>query len=266
MHPFLSITENYHIGSGYIILPLAGLVGIILTLIEMRRVGEKAKDIYPLLLLLLVFTIYGGRILYCLDFHDEISIRQVLMFWKGGMALYGGAILGFIVFIAYTTCRGLDFWKVGDILAPSVAIFIFIARIGCYLAGCCYGKPCDPNLLLAVTFENSSTVAPIDSPLYPTQLLFAASALMTLIILMARKNNKLFEGELALLCVMLISLTSYIIEFFRGDIKIFYNIVGIELSQNQIISGVFLLVSIALFDYKNRQRKIYIENYEKMIP
>ena len=231
---------------------LGGLLGILFTHMEMKRIGQRPEKIYPLLLLIFVSAICGARALYCISsWHTHhYSLLSFLTFWQGGMSLYGGAILAFIVYLIYVIWQRLDFWRTADMLAPSVAIFIFSARVGCLLAGCCYGRQCEPGFPLAVTFRDPAALAPKDGPLYPSQLFFAASALLIFLILWTQRRHKAFEGEISLIGVSIFSVTSFVIEYFRGDARVLYEMFGATISQNQIISAVLFVLSLMLYAYR----------------
>jgi len=253
MMPILfHIAPGASIHSGHFMIFLGGLVAILLTVIEMKRVEERPGKIYPLLLILFFSAISGARILFWISSYDtdHFNFIGLLKFWHGGMSLYGGAILGCIIYVIYASWQRLDVWKVADMLAPSVAIFIFFARIGCLLAGCCYGRQCGPDFFLAVTFRDPAAVAPKDTPLYPTQILFAASALMLFNILWLRRRKKTFEGEISLIGALILSVTSFFVEFFRGDARVLYEMFGATISQNQVVSAVLFVLSLMLYAYR----------------
>ncbi len=146
----------------------------------------------------------------------------------------------------------MDFWKIADLSAPPGVLFIFLARIGCFLTGCCYGKQCGPGFPLGVTFRDFFAVAPKNVPLYPTQPLFAVSSLLVFFFLWGRRKRKRFEGELTLLGIGLLSLVWFFIEFLRGDLRVLYELYGIPLTQNQIINAGLLAVSIGLYLHRRR--------------
>ena len=253
MRPILFwITQDAYVRSGDFMLFLGGLLGILFTHMEMKRIGQRPEKIYPLLLLIFVSAICGARALYCISsWHTHhYSLLSFLTFWQGGMSLYGGAILAFIVYLIYVIWQRLDFWRTADMLAPSVAIFIFSARVGCLLAGCCYGRQCEPGFPLAVTFRDPAALAPKDGPLYPSQLFFAASALLIFLILWTQRRHKAFEGEISLIGVSIFSVTSFVIEYFRGDARVLYEMFGATISQNQIISAVLFVLSLMLYAYR----------------
>jgi len=256
MKPILfRLADGSYIHSGHFMLFVGGLAAIVLIALEMRRTGERPEEVYPLLLLLMVSTLFGARILYCLDFHDQhgYDLLDVLQFWKGGLALHGGAILALVTYTLYTGWRRLDFWGTADLLTPPAALFVFFARIGCLLTGCCYGKQCDPDFPLALTFTNHSAIAPKNEALYPTQLAFAAAALLVFVVVWVRRRHERFGGEITLVGVSLFCLLAFVIEFFRADLRVLYEVGGITLSQNQVMNALVFLASIYLYIYRRRE-------------
>lgn len=258
MKPILfTFGTGYYLHSGHVTLFLGGLAALVVLALELRRTGERPEEIYGLLLLLYISALFGARLLYCIDFKDKYhyTLLDVLRFWKGGLALHGGGILAFVTFVLYVSWRRLDFWKVADLFAPPGAIFVFCARIGCILTGCCYGKPCDPNFPLAITFMNYSSNAPKEVPLYPTQPLFAATALLVFVILWMKRKRKRFDGEIALLGTSLFSLFAFLIEFLRGDLRVLYEIGGLTLSQNQIIGAAVFAGVTGVYVFKRKEAR-----------
>lgn len=258
MKPILfTFGAGYYIHAGHFTLFLGGLAALVVLALELRRTGERPEEIYGLLLLLYISAILGARLLYCLDFKDKYhySLLDVLRFWKGGLALHGGGLLAFVTFVLYISWRQLDFWRVADLFAPPGAVFVFCARIGCILTGCCYGKQCDPGFPLAMTFTEYSANAPKEVPLYPTQPLFAAAALVVFVTLWMKRKKKRFDGEIALLGTSLFSLLAFLIEFLRGDLRVLYEIGGLTLSQNQIIGAAVFTGVTGIYVFKRKKAR-----------
>ena len=72
------------------------------------------------------------------------------MVQRGGLVFYGGLIGASLACILYVWRRKLPLWKIADILAPSIALGYVFGRFGCFLNGCCFGRPC--SLPWAVTY------------------------------------------------------------------------------------------------------------------
>jgi phosphatidylglycerol---prolipoprotein diacylglyceryl transferase len=254
---FIRFADLSYIHSGHFMLFLGGLAAIILVSIETRRVRERPEKIYGLLVLLMISAVYGAHALYWLDFRENYNygIKHLFIFWKGGMALYGGGALALATYVLYTHWQKLDFWGTGDLLAPPTFLFVFCARIGCFLTGCCYGKQCSADFPLALTFTDPVAMAPKNTPLYPTQLFYVASALIIFVILWARRKRKAFEGEIGLIGTILYLVTSFVIEFFRADLRVLYDIHGAILSQNQVLSISFFLLTIILYFHRRAEAR-----------
>jgi phosphatidylglycerol:prolipoprotein diacylglycerol transferase len=134
---------------------------------------------------------------------------------------------------------------VTDIFAPSIAIGHAFGRIGCFLAGCCYGEPC--TLPWAVTFTDSRTLAPPGVPLHPTQLYSAIGLLLLFAFLLFLRKKKTFQGELFWTYLLCYSIGRFFLEFLRGDDR--GSVLGGLLSTTQAISILLAGISVAMFLY-----------------
>jgi phosphatidylglycerol:prolipoprotein diacylglycerol transferase len=260
MKPILiRFADGSYIHSGHFMLFVGGLLAIILIAIETKRTRERPEKIWGLTVLLLISAVYGAHIFYWIDFRKEYGygLKHLFIFWKGGMALYGGGILAFVTYVLYTRWQRLDFWSTGDLLTPPAALFVVCARIGCTLSGCCHGSECSPGFPFALPANPPTGPIARDTPVYPTQPAFAACALIVLLILWIRRKRKRFNGEIALLGVLLYSIPAFVIEFYRGDLRILYQVIGTQITQNQVIGvNLFLAASILYFYLWRESRRV----------
>ncbi len=93
MKPILiRFADGSYIHSGHFMLFVGGLLAILLLAIETKRTGERPEKIWGLMILLSISAVYGAHIFYWLDFRKEYGygLKHLFIFWKGGMALYGG--------------------------------------------------------------------------------------------------------------------------------------------------------------------------------
>ena len=102
-----------------------------------------------------------------------------------------------------------------DLAVPSLAIAHFFGRLGCFSAGCCFGKPA-PGLPWAVVFSDPLSLAPVGIPLHPTQLYDALNALIIFAITFSLRHKKKFYGQLLLIYMMLYSIGRSIVEIYQG--------------------------------------------------
>ena len=93
-----------------------------------------------------------------------------------GLVFYGGLIPAAAVAFGYMRWHRLPVWKLADLISPLIALGLCSGRIGCFLAGCCYGK--ETSLPWAVVFRNPDSLARLNVALHPTQLYDAANGLI----------------------------------------------------------------------------------------
>jgi phosphatidylglycerol:prolipoprotein diacylglycerol transferase len=169
--------------------------------------------------ILLISGLIGARLLFVAfnwDYYSQAPV-EILFLWQGGLVFYGGLILATIAGALWVRRRGLSAALMADIAAPSLALGHAFGRLGCFAAGCCYGKPCD--LPWAVTFSHAESLGPRGVPLHPSQLYEAGLNFLLFFILnaYARKTDSLGTGRVAALYVFSYSLIRLAVEFTRGD-------------------------------------------------
>jgi phosphatidylglycerol:prolipoprotein diacylglycerol transferase len=150
---------------------------------------------------------------------------------------YGGFVLAFIVGIWYLRRHQLPLWKTTDIWAAPLALGHAVGRLGCFAAGCCYGKP--TGVPWAVTFTDPQSLAIVGMPLHPVQLYEAFANLLLFIFLSLYRPHRRFEGEIFWLYVLVYSVIRFVLEFFRGDPRGFIIPPYLSLSQGL---GIFLVL------------------------
>ena len=114
----------------------------------------------------------------------------------------------------------LRIWTTADLFAPGIALGHVVGRLGCLLAGCCYGTP--TTLPWAITFTNPLAAAnvgtPLGVPLHPTQLYDAGAELLILIVLLVtERRGRPFAGRTFWLYMLLYAISRFVVEFYRGD-------------------------------------------------
>jgi len=237
-------------------LALAFVVGIWFATRQAGREKVPANTILDLSLVALITGIIGARILFVLlnlDYYSRHPFESI-MFWQGGLVYYGGIILGVLCAVLFLKVRRLDIWRVVDICAPSLAIGQAVGRIGCFLNGCCFGRPVSWGIKFPpgsmASYEQFSqglikSVNEYSLPVHPTQLYSSFNALIIFLILVMVRRKKKFNGELFWLYLLLYAVTRFGIEFLRGDDRgpIFFNLFSIS----QLIGvGIFVLSLIML--------------------
>jgi phosphatidylglycerol:prolipoprotein diacylglycerol transferase len=165
------------------------------------------------------------------------------------LVFYGGLIAAAVVAFWYMKGHRLPVWKLTDLISPLIALGLSCGRIGCFLAGCCYGK--ETSLPWAVVFRNPDSLARLNVPLHPTQLYDAANGFVLFFFLTWMEKRKTFEGQIFWLFLFLYSITRFFIEIFRGDPRGF--LFTDVLSTSQAIGILLAIFSFFMLFYMNKR-------------
>jgi phosphatidylglycerol:prolipoprotein diacylglycerol transferase len=253
MHPIFFQIGPITVYTYGVFVAIGFLLGLVVAVREARRTGEDPQKIMDMALYVLIGAIVGSRGLYVLISREEFTGNpfQVLFIWKGGLVFYGGLVGGILVVIWYTRRYGMALLKTLDIYAPAMALGHAVGRIGCFSAGCCYGRP--TPLPWAVTFTHPASLAPLGLPLHPVQLYECFSLFLIFALLMKLRRWQSFNGQLAWTYLFLYASARFILEFFRGDPRGF--LFDGALSTSQFL-GV-LVAPVAAFFWWRGWRKVH---------
>ena len=238
-------------------------------LTEYRAKKQKLDNepIFNIAIIAVVFGFLSAKLLYIITVFDKILSGQ----WghiniRDGFVVYGGIIGGIISVLIYCRIKKLHFLTYMDLVIPAVSLAQGFGRIGCFLAGCCYGM--ETQSWFSITFTHSH-YAPNNVPLFPSQLVSSAFdfALAALLCFIAKKellnDSEIGDvpskgpvskapGTIGALYLTLYSVGRFIIEFFRGDIE--RGSVG-TLSTSQFISIFTFAAGILMFVFIRKQNK-----------
>ena len=217
MYPILLKIGPINIYTYGSLLCLAFLAALWVAGREAQRVGLSPGRIWDLGFYILVAAIVGARALEVfLNLHRYAEKPlDIFKLWDGGLAFQGGLILAFLTALAYIRRHGLPVWGTLDSLALGIPLGQSIGRIGCFMAGCCYGRTTD--LPWGVTFTHPQTLAPLGVKVHPTQLYESLLILGVFAVLYHLRTRKRFEGQLLGTYFLLAGLVRFGVEFFRGD-------------------------------------------------
>jgi phosphatidylglycerol:prolipoprotein diacylglycerol transferase len=222
------------------------LLGIGWSMREAREAGLDPALLSDLGFYIILGAILGARFLYVLinPTYFLENPQEIFMFWKGGLVFSGGAILAAGMGLWYLKKKGQDIWRWMDALAPGIGLGEAVGRIGCMAAGCCYGVSCD--LPWAVTFTSPESLAPLFTPLHPTQMYHSLAGLTCFIVLRGVKPHVRHTGGLMAVFLILFGAFRFLIELFRADYR---GGTGI-LSVTQIIALCAVGLGIFLFHHR----------------
>jgi phosphatidylglycerol---prolipoprotein diacylglyceryl transferase len=236
--PFTIYSYGFFIAFGF-------LIGLVFAAFEAGRRGLDPRVVSDVGFYIILSAIVGSRLLYVL-LNPRYFLNnplEILMFWKGGLVFLGGALLAALTVSLYFQSRSMSVWPWADCFAPALALGEFFGRMGCLSAGCCYGKVSDQAW--AITFTHSASMAPLNTPLHPTQAYLSLAALVTFLALLASRKALQGHGQLFGLFLILYAVFRLAIEFFRGDFRADLGIFSLTqiLALLIMAAGVFLLRS-----------------------
>ena len=222
MHPILFEIGNWPVYSYGVLLALAYLAGLQLAVVRARRRQIDATKVMDLGIYLIIAALVGAKLmLIAVDFdYFRSQPRELLSLVRAGGVFYGGLLAALGVGLVLVRRYKLDAWTVADLTAPGIALGHVIGRLGCLLAGCCYGRPTD--VPWAITFTNPAAATnvgtPLNTPLHPTQLYDAGAELLIMILLLVtERRGRPFAGRTFWLYMLLYAISRYVIEIYRGD-------------------------------------------------
>ena len=231
-----------------ILLAAAYLVGLWFAAVRARARGLDGNRVTDLGIYIIISALVGAKLLLIVVEFDHFR-RDPAEIWtvlRSGGVFYGGLLLAVGVAFWHIRRHRLPVWTTCDAFAPGIALGQGVGRLGCLLAGCCYGRPTE--LPWGVTFTNPLAAAnvgtPLDVSLHPAQLYESGAALgiLGLLLLMERRGPS-FPGRTFWTYLLLYPCARFGIEYFRGDPR---GMVLDVLSTSQFVSLLLVPVSIVM--------------------
>lgn len=212
---------------------------ILIRLSREKRFKFTPNDIEQFIVWLLLGTVIGARIAYCIIYDPSNLIKNPLYLfetYKGGLSFHGGLIGGILAAVFFCKKRKIPFWNFTDAMSLATPTGLAMGRMGNFINGELYGRVTD--VPWGVVFRDGGPL-----PRHPSQLyeLFLEGILLFAVLWMLKKKLKK-DGELSFVFLIGYSLSRFIVEFFREpDSQLGYLALG--LSMGQLLSLAMLLVS-----------------------
>ena len=145
--------------------------------------------------------------------------KELFSLARSGGVFQGGLAFGFVFTLWYLKKHKLPVWKTADLIGPALALGHGFGRIGCFAAGCCYGRACEQ--LWGISFMNDYshdlTGIPQGTPLHPTQIYEAVLNFLNFGILFIILKKKKFDGQVFPFYIINYSIIRFVVEYYRGD-------------------------------------------------
>jgi len=246
MHPILFDLGPITFYSYGVLLAAAYLVGLKLALIRSRGRGLDQQRVMDLGIWIIVSALAGAKLLLLVVDYRQYSAnpRELVNLLRSGGVFYGGLIAGVGVALWYMHRHRMPLWTTTDVFAPGIALGHVVGRLGCLMAGCCFGKP--TSVPWAITFHNSAATpnVPLGVPLHPTQLYEAGAEAVILCLLLAlERRGRDFAGRTFWTYMLLYGVSRFAIEFYRGDSR---GMVFDAISTSQFVSMIVIPVALVM--------------------
>ncbi len=223
-----------------------------------EKKGYDKEQVFYFVVYCVLGGFLGSKLLYVITDIDRIIKDPSAIFpLSDGWVVYGGIIGGILAAVVYAKIRKLKFLAYFDLLMPSVALAQGFGRMGCWFAGCCYGR--ETHSPIGIIFKESS-YAPTGVPLVPTQLFSAGLNVLHFLVLLWYSRRKQGDGQVGALYLIFYSIGRFILEYFRGDLE--RGSVGV-FSTSQFISFFTLAAGIGLWIYCGKKGNISADGTDR---
>jgi phosphatidylglycerol:prolipoprotein diacylglycerol transferase len=229
------------------------VIAIVLSCILAKKRGLPVLRFYFITVLICTISLVGARIYHVLTHlqsEPDFSFASILS--SSDTASFGAFIFGIAGGILLLKFMKIDILTALDVYTPALAVSHFIGRLGCFMAGCCFGIP--SNLPWAVRFPphspaHSAHLAQgfisgnheLSLPVHPLQLYESLFGLVLFVIVIYLFNKPLRKGALFFAYIICYALFRFFMEFLRGDDRPVVS----SFSLPQVLSVIFIISSIS---------------------
>ncbi len=244
---------NFTIHTYGLLIAIGVILGVSIAMRRAQYKGLNNEEVLNICIICVVLGFVGAKLLFVFENFQAFLDEPMSVLGSSGFVVYGGLVFGLFCVFVYCKCiKKLSFLRYIDLIFPSVSFAQAFGRLGCFFAGCCYGKETDA--WWGVTFPAGS-FAPAGVALIPTQLISSAGDFLICLFLLKFSQSAKKVGDVAAMYLLLYGIGRFSVEFLRqneqGGFAMF--------TTAQLFSIVFVVVSLLLF-IRNRVGR-YTENY-----
>ncbi len=226
------------------------LAALYLCIYRSKKFGLDENILWGIFYCAIAGGLVGTRVLYYIvELPAIIKDPSILWDFKNGYVVYGGIIGGILVSFLYCKKKKVKFLNYFDLVMPAVALAQGLGRLGCFFAGCCYGR--ETSAWYGIVFR-SSKFAPNGVKLIPTQLISSTGDFLICGILLFYASKRPKSGKVASSYLILYGVGRFFIEFLRNDYR---GSIG-WMSTSQIISIGIVALGIALFGLLSKLKEM----------
>jgi phosphatidylglycerol:prolipoprotein diacylglycerol transferase len=269
MYPVLFTIAGMPVTSFFFMVMIASFAGTAVAVHFARKEGASEVAILDMAIIAVIAGVIGARIFHVL-FEDTAlttgdphyywnNPMAVFYFWQGGFVSLGAFIGALVSWLTYYRIRKLDTLRYLDLAGMAVPVIIFFVRVGCILAGCCYGKVTDFWIYLSFPEGSTAHYYMGDAHLHATQLYNMLNAVVMFGVIYIVYLKRKHYGVIGATFLIYYGVTRFFIEFLRGDTDRGMYFGGL-ISNGQIVMTGFLLLGIGMLWYARRGEPILLSS------
>lgn len=243
MYPVLFQFGNLELRSYGAFVALSFFIGLWLSTKEARRKGINPRLIQGFAVYALLGGIIGARLYFILFSDPAFYLKnpwEIFAVWHGGIGVIGSLFGGALVALWYSW-KNISFWKLGDTLAPGIALGQTIGQFACLFNGDSYGKPTD--LPWAIVYTDPRSLAPLNIPLHPIEIYEMVAYFLVFLIVWKTRKKYRADGFAFFTYLSAYGVARFFVEFFRGRPAVF----AWGIPAAQVFSEVLIFASLIGF-------------------
>lgn len=254
MHPILFEIGNVTIYSYGFMIAMGVIAGVSYMAVRGKKeLGLTFDTANSLFLYIFVAAFVGGKVFLFFENPSYYVNEPEKLLTGRGFVFYGSFLFAIPTMYWFFKRKKLPVYQMLDIMAITTCLVHMFGRIGCFMAGCCYGKPTDS--ILGTSFTDPACYAdPKNVPLHPTQIYEAGYIFLVGVVLWYLRSKKKFHGQLFLLYLVLYGAGRFVLEYFRGDIARGF-VIRNYLSHSQLIALV-MVAGVMMIYYRWSKRNL----------
>ena len=259
MLPVLFKIGNFELRSYGLALAISVALGVWFSMKRSPRFGIKKEIILDFTVVIMIAAILGSRLWYVVYHVDEFKghwFNTINPFQNGtigiaGLSMVGGIVLAIVAALAYAKMKKLNFIKLGDTIAPAFLLGAGIVRLGgCFLNGCCFGRPTDSPIGIIFPPEGVAGSYFPGVHLWPTQLFASALGFIGFALVLWLERKQKFSGFTFWVVFFYYSIDRFIVDQFRyyEAPQVLATLGPVTINANHllliglfIVSGLFLI-------------------------
>ena len=262
MHPILFEFSGIKVYSYGFFIAVGAIGGVAYMAVRGKKdVGLTFDQANALFLIIFLAAFVGGKVFLFFEDVSYYSQNPKSLIGGRGFVFYGSFLFAVPSMLLFFKKNKLPTYAMLDVMAVTTCIVHMFGRLGCLMAGCCYGKP--TSFFTGVVFTDPVCQAdPLNTPLHPTQLYEALYILLVLMVVLYLRERKKFYGQLFLVYLILYAVGRFALEYVRGDLARGLLLDGL-ISHSQLIAvGIFVVV---IFVYLRWSAQNQVVNFKRPI-